>query len=189
MTTLQKLINGICADIDREAATVRIHNAIQLALQRFKGKRVNKRLEGYILENLGCSCTVVQTEYIAGMTYLRVWGIGPFTAYGNCSRHFLGYAEDMACYDPAVFAERDASNGEAAIRRNDERQALLADPDHLRVLAKAIDKHNEAFRHVQALTDHGIIGHQAHYHALRMLEGTEYHKRAEDEAREARRRG
>jgi hypothetical protein len=183
MTTLQKLIDEIVADYDREFRAAQSHAALYRALQRFEGKTINKRLLKYYEEQAPFRVKRVDFEFIAGLHYLDV-----FPLEGERIRHFIGYAQDWACCDPSEFAERDASNGEAAIRRNDERQALLADPNHLRVLAKAIDQHNAAYRHVEALTDHGIIGHQAHYIAARMLEGTEYHKRAEDEAREARRR-
>lgn len=184
MTTLQKLVEQITDDFDREYRAVLSHGALYRALQRFEGKTITKRLPAYYMATVPFKVERVAFDFIAGLHHFDV-----YLPSGERIRHFIGYARDWACCDSSTLAERDGCNGKAAIRRNDERQALLADPDHLRVLAKAIDKHNEAFRHVQALTDHGIIGHQAHYHALRMLEGTEYHKRAEDEAREARRRG
>lgn len=188
MTTLEKLVAGILADRGRETFAIGIHNAIARALLRFDGKKVNKRLEGYVLDELASlGGTTIQTEYTVGQTYLRVWGIGPFNAYNNCSRHFLGYAADMACYNQTMFARYDASNGEAAIRRNADRSALL-ESGTLIALAKAIDKHNETYKVIMSLTESGSFGHQAHYIARRMLEGTEDYKRAEQEAREARRR-
>lgn len=180
MTTLQKLVEQITAELDFEHRAVQSHNALYRALQRFTGKTINKRLLGYYKEVAPFEVKDVSFDFIAGLHHLVV-----VTARGERFRHFIGYARDWSCCDPATLAERDAPYGEAAIRRNAERTQLLADPRHLRALAKAIDKHNEAFRHVEALTDHGILGHQASYIAARMLEGTECHKRAEQEAREA----
>lgn len=180
MTTLQKLIEQITAELDFEHRAIQSHSALYRALGRFTGKTINKRLLGYYKEVAPFEVKSVNFEFIAGLHYFVV-----VDALGNRFRHFIGYARDWSCCDPSTLAERDACYGEAAIRRNNDRYALLADPHHLRVLAKAIDQHNAAFRHVAALTDNGIIGHQAQYIALRMLEGTEYHKRAEDEAREA----
>ena len=188
MKTLELIVAGILADRDREAVAIRIHNAISAVLRnRFQGKKVNKRVEGYVVDELMARGVTVETEYIAGMTYLRVWGIGPFTGYSDCSRHFLGYAQDIACYDSARFAELDACNGEAAIRRNADRNSLLESGTVIS-LAKMIDKHNECYKAIKSLTENGSFGYQAHYIALRLLEGTEYKKRAEAEAREARRR-
>lgn len=180
MTTLQKLIDQITAELDFEHRAIQSHNALYRALQRFTGKTINKRLLGYYKEIAPFEVKSVYFDFIAGLHHLVV-----VDALGNRFRHFIGYARDWSECDPSTLAERDVCNGEAAIRRNNDRCDLLKDPHHLRVLAKAIDQHNAAYRHVQALTDHGIIGHQASSIASRMLEGTEDHKRAEQEARRA----
>lgn len=176
MTTLQKLIEKITAELDFEHRAIQSHSALYRALGRFTGKTINKRLLTYYKEVAPFEVKSVDFEFIAGLHHLVV-----VDAFGNRFRHFIGYARDWACCDPSTLAERDGCYGEAAIRRNNERYALLRDPDHLRVLAKAIDQHNAAFRHVAALTDSGIIGNQARYIAARMLEGTEDWIRAKRE--------
>lgn len=189
MTTLQKLVADIAADIDREEAAIKMHNIVARALARFEGKPLTKRITTYVLEQLPKGAFV---NYDGGC--VKIWGVPASEGYEQRSTHYLPPAH--ACLSlggdqfnrvKAFHENSDACNGEAAIRRNAERVQLMKDPDHLTVLAKAIDAHNLAFRHVYALTDDGIIGHPAHYSARRLLEGTEDHKRAEDEAREARR--
>ena len=182
MTTYQKLINQITEDFDREYRAVQSHGALYRALQRFEGKILGKRLIAAYKEVAPFRVERVAFEFTAGLHYLDV-----FLSSGERIRHFIGYARDWACCDPSTLAERDGCNGEAAIRRNDERQQLLNNLNYLRVLAKAIDQHNVAFRHVEALTDHGMPGREARYIAARMLEGTEDFRRAQDEARAARR--
>jgi hypothetical protein len=184
MTTYQKLVEQITAELDFEHRAIQSHSALYRALQRFTGKTINKRLLGYYKEVAPFEVKSVDFDFIAGLHYFVV-----VDALGNRFRHFIGYARDWSECDPGTLALRDSCYGEAEIRRNNERYELLKDPHHLRVLAKAIDQHNAAFRHVAALTDHGIIGAPARYIAARMLEGTEDFRRDQDEARAARRNG
>lgn len=182
MTTLQKLVDQIAIDMARDEAAIKMHNVIARALARFEGKSLTKRLTAYIREQLPKDASITFDG-----DCIRVWNVPDFEDYAQRSTHYLpsvGYPYERL---EAFHRNSDACNGEAAIRRNFERTELMKDPNHLSVLSMAIDQHNEAFRRVAALIDHGILGHPVNYASRRLLEGTEEHKRAEDEAREARR--
>lgn len=172
MTTLQKLVDQITAEMDFEHRAIQSHNTLYRALQRFTGRTINKRLLGYYKEVAPFEVKSVDFDFIAGLHHLVV-----VDTLGNRFRHFIGYARDWSYCDPSTLAERDACYGEAAIRRNEERSALLGSGT-LKALAKAIDKHNECFQVIESLTGSPIsLGHQARYIAARMLEGTEDYKR------------
>lgn len=188
MTTLEKLTGEILKDLNRERWAVRSHNALYRALVRMTGKKIigkreERKLIDFYLAELACSDKLrvsVEAPITGrmGQFYLDVTN----ETKGEHVRHFLGYYDDVGAYDPAIFEKRDVPNGEAAMARNAEREALL-ESGTLISLAKMIDKHNECYRVVQSLTEHGSFGFQAHYIAGRMLEGTEDHERAVREAR------
>lgn len=193
MKTLQKLVDTIEREHAEELAGLHSHNACYRALVRFTGKPItgkrakDKLVAFYREEMLTSDVLRVSIDIpVTGMFaqyYLTVTN----ETKGYYFRHFLGYAEDIGAYNPEVFAKRDASHGEAASSRNACRMGLLCSPQ-LDALAAAIDKHNEAYRVIKSLTEHGSIGYAASSIAGRMLEGTEAYERAEAEAREARRR-
>lgn len=186
MTTLEKLIAGILADRDRERAQINIHNIIARALARFEGKPLTKRIVNYVREQLPKDASVVFDG-----SCIRVWNVPVFEDYEQRTAHYL--PPEHACQSlggsslnrvRAFHESSDVCNGEAADRRNADRDDLLESGTVIS-LARMIDKHNECYQAIQSLTKPESFGHQAQYIALRMLEGTEYHKRAMDEAREA----
>lgn len=185
METIETLVGEIERAHDEEAAGLQSHNACYRALSRMAGKPIiGKRAKDKLVAFYRGE---MMTSDVLRVSVETPMGVGVFAQYyldvtnetkGHHFRHFLGYAEDVNAYNPEVFAKRDACHGEAASRRNADRASLLSSPQ-LDALSRAIDAHNEAYRVIQSLTEHGSIGAQARSIVERMLEGTEAHRKAD----------
>lgn len=146
MTTHDQLVQKLREEFLVEEENIRIHKAIRTFLDTQKGKNIDgwflKRAKKYFLEKHGW--TVSMQHSVVTLVYLIVFGGDTHRDYHNSHRFFLGHDTEMVNYDPERFEYHQASTGTAAIKRNENRQAVLSNYSWLSMISTCIDDFKKA---------------------------------------------
>jgi hypothetical protein len=137
-----KTIKIIEQAIIKEHEWITTHKIIaEILAKHFNGKKITRRIVKYIKAELTEGAVVhYSTDY--DQCNIIIWGCFSWS-YDNRISHFIGYKGDMDEYDPAIFEDRDARHGRAAIERNRLRSEMT-DTDRPEQLDRAIARANRA---------------------------------------------
>ncbi len=152
---LRKLIED---GIKREAEDIAVHKAVRTILDRHEGKQITKRIASDLEKAYPEWKVYYDVSY--GMFHLNVRTPERIKEAGESDgklsdyvRIFIGY-NTSPFVSVASFEEHDASNGYAAERRNQERQALADNLPRLTEIANVINTYNELVPRIEKILDH-----------------------------------
>jgi hypothetical protein len=157
MNTLEQIKTIITDNIARENQGIMYHNVILEVLKKYNGKKPTKRIANDLQVKLPNDRVFFKPETF-GQNYIEIWINGK---YENRQSHFLGYNNRTRFGDGNIVDfeqfdnEYDSAYGKYAIKRNENRQALLNNPVKLQQIADSIDNLNSAINQYNDVLKYG----------------------------------
>jgi hypothetical protein len=146
--TIDQIVTVLTQTNAVEQKSIDLNSAIRAALVKFEGKQITRRMARAVEQALPGACVYYSSDTF--YCTLTVWG-------GNTGRdmnnrfvvYFGGYQQ--ATFSLAVYDDKNASSGTAAVKRNVGREALLVRSTTL--LQTLVDTVNAQKRAQQATKD------------------------------------
>ena len=167
----------LSADLAREQENNRIHKAIRKVLDKWDGKKINRRIVEQIKKEAfpGDENVIVHYSDEYGQLYIRIWGGSTGVHYDNRMSFFIGYWNNhgdprcLQAYKAEAFEDTDGCNGKWAEERNAQRQAILDNPHKLYPLVSAVNAARDAWATLQdELKGDSEVAQMLQYKALDM---------------------
>ncbi len=144
----------------REEQGIIFHNEVTEVLKKFDGKKPTKHIANEF-QKLHPELTVNwRVEY--GMYHLEFWGDSIGRNYQDRYSMLIGY-DTHPIVDLDKWQEYDACYGNAAIKRNQERDGLLSDQAWLGNITEAINEFNKAHTFLKAMLGDSLTIPDSYY--------------------------
>jgi hypothetical protein len=138
-TSLNAIKDTIMLHINEAEMRIRMNEIVLNVLQKFKGKKLTKRLETAIKEQLGPNAIVSYTVDGYGIFKhgeLKIWAVNGYE-YSNRFTSRLGSNEELDAYNPEGY--NDANNVASSKAYVEKLWSLLNDDTDLRAMCTAVD--------------------------------------------------
>lgn len=159
---------GVCFEV--EQAGICAHKALAAVLhEKFNGKKLTKRIEGYFREKFFVNAPELNEKAIVrymedfGLCQLQVWGISPWSAFDKRLSMFICHkGEKSNAFNPDSFESEDCCHGGAAEKRNAKRTEL-GQGEQIRRMAEIAAQMDGLREELESLTAFDTPGETVQY--------------------------